>query len=64
MKCIFCGYQRTKILETRFLSRDHPQWIKRRRQCLTAVTCGRKFWTVELPIEDLDTWAPSQTVSK
>lgn len=42
MKCIFCGNEESKVLDSR--SSDESNSIRRRRECLH---CGRRFTTYE-----------------
>jgi len=42
MKCIYCGNQESKVLDSR--SCDENNSIRRRRECLT---CGKRFTTYE-----------------
>lgn len=42
MKCIYCGYEESKVLDSR--STDENNSIRRRRECLN---CGRRFTTYE-----------------
>lgn len=42
MKCPFCGYEETKVIDTR--SQDERNTIKRRRLC---EKCGKRFNTYE-----------------
>lgn len=42
MKCIYCGYEDSKVLDSR--STDDSNSIRRRRECLN---CGRRFTTYE-----------------
>ena len=46
MKCIFCGCEDSKVIDSR--SADEGRTIRRRREC---VNCGRRFTTYET-IED------------
>ena len=48
MKCLHCQ-QKTEVLETRVMP-EQERWTKRLRRCLT---CKSKFWTVEMPAEDV-----------
>lgn len=41
MKCIFCGGQESKVVDSRYLKDSS---IRRRRECLT---CGKRFTTYE-----------------
>ena len=50
MNCPNCGHHYTKVKETRLVE-DYPRWTKRRRVCFE---CDIQFWSVEMPIEDLD----------
>lgn len=42
MKCIYCGCEESKVLDSR--STDETNSIRRRRECLN---CGRRFTTYE-----------------
>ena len=42
MKCIYCGCEESKVLDSR--STDESNSIRRRRECLN---CGRRFTTYE-----------------
>lgn len=42
MKCIYCGCEESKVLDSR--STDESNAIRRRRECLN---CGRRFTTYE-----------------
>lgn len=42
MRCIFCGYDNSKVLDSRDTSNE--QSIRRRRECLK---CGKRFTTYE-----------------
>ena len=42
MKCIYCGYEESKVLDSR--STEENNSIRRRRECLN---CGRRFTTYE-----------------
>ena len=42
MKCIFCGYTESKVVDSR--STDESSSIRRRRECLN---CGKRFTTYE-----------------
>ena len=42
MKCIYCGFEESKVLDSR--STDETNSIRRRRECLH---CGRRFTTYE-----------------
>lgn len=42
MKCMFCGYTESKVIDSR--SADDGKSIRRRRECLS---CGRRFTTYE-----------------
>ena len=42
MKCIYCGFEDSKVLDSR--STDETNSIRRRRECLK---CGRRFTTYE-----------------
>lgn len=46
MKCIYCGHDKLKVIDTR----DSSEKIRRRRECKD---CGRRFTTYETP-ESLD----------
>lgn len=48
MKCHNCQ-KKTEVEETRVIE-ENPRWTKRRRVCRN---CGYKFWTVEMPAEDV-----------
>ncbi|MBQ3213829.1 MAG: transcriptional repressor NrdR [Clostridia bacterium] len=43
MKCIFCGYTDSKVIDSR--STDDTNSIRRRRECLK---CGKRFTTYEM----------------
>ncbi len=47
MKCPFCGYEESKVIDSR--PTDEGQRIRRRRECLE---CGKRFTTYEV-IESL-----------
>ena len=42
MRCIYCGHEESKVLDSR--STDETNSIRRRRECLN---CGRRFTTYE-----------------
>ena len=42
MKCIFCGFEDSKVIDSR--STDELNSIRRRRECLN---CGKRFTTYE-----------------
>ena len=42
MKCIYCGHNESKVLDSR--NSDETNAIRRRRECLN---CGRRFTTYE-----------------
>jgi transcriptional regulator NrdR family protein len=46
--CTSCGSRERKILETR---RAQYDYIRRRCECLS---CGKRFTTLEIPIEQLE----------
>lgn len=46
MKCLYCGYEDSKVIDSR--SADEGRTIRRRREC---VQCGKRFTTYET-IED------------
>lgn len=46
MRCIFCGYEDSKVIDSR--SADEGRTIRRRRECFS---CGKRFTTYET-IED------------
>ncbi len=46
MKCIFCGYEDSKVIDSR--SADEGRTIRRRREC---IKCGKRFTTYET-VED------------
>ena len=46
MRCIFCGYEDSKVIDSR--SADEGRTIRRRRECFN---CGKRFTTYET-IED------------
>lgn len=46
MRCGFCGYEDSKVIDSR--SADEGRTIRRRREC---ISCGRRFTTYET-IED------------
>jgi transcriptional regulator NrdR family protein len=50
MNCPECGYDYTKVKETRLVE-EYPRWTKRRRVC---PECNNQFWSVEMPMVDLD----------
>lgn len=43
MKCIYCGHEESKVLDSR--NSDESNAIRRRRECLN---CGRRFTTYEI----------------
>lgn len=43
MKCIYCGFSESKVIDSR--STDEGNSIRRRRECLK---CGRRFTTYEV----------------
>ena len=43
MKCIFCGYHESKVVDSRSI--DDNAKIRRRRECLS---CGRRFTSYEI----------------
>ena len=43
MKCIYCGFEESKVIDSR--STDETNSIRRRRECLN---CGRRFTTYEM----------------
>ena len=43
MKCIYCGYSESKVLDSR--PTDEGNSIRRRRECLN---CGKRFTTYEM----------------
>ena len=43
MKCPFCGYTESKVIDSR--SADDSERIRRRRECLK---CGKRFTTHEI----------------
>ena len=43
MKCIFCGYNDSKVVDSR--NSDEQNSIRRRRECLK---CGKRFTTYEM----------------
>ncbi len=47
MKCPYCGYEESKVIDSR--PTDEGQRIRRRRECLS---CGKRFTTYEI-IESL-----------
>jgi transcriptional repressor NrdR len=47
MKCPFCGYEESKVIDSR--PTDEGQRIRRRREC---IECGKRFTTYEV-IESL-----------
>ena len=47
MKCPFCGFEESKVIDSR--PTDEGQRIRRRRECLN---CGKRFTTYEI-IESL-----------
>lgn len=46
MRCIYCGYEDSKVIDSR--SADEGRTIRRRREC---IQCGRRFTTYET-VED------------
>jgi len=50
MNCPECEHEYTKVKETRMVV-EYTRWTKRRRVCLE---CGHQFWTVEIPMSDLN----------
>lgn len=46
MKCLFCGHEDSKVIDSR--SADEGRTIRRRREC---INCGKRFTTYET-IED------------
>jgi transcriptional regulator NrdR family protein len=50
VNCPECEYEYTKVKETRLVV-GFPRWTKRRRVC---PQCNNQFWSVEMPIADLD----------
>ena len=42
MKCVYCGFEDSKVLDSR--STDDSNAIRRRRECLK---CGKRFTTYE-----------------
>ncbi|MDE7306257.1 MAG: transcriptional regulator NrdR [Clostridia bacterium] len=46
MRCVFCGYEDSKVIDSR--SADEGKTIRRRRECFS---CGKRFTTYET-IED------------
>ena len=46
MRCIYCGYEDSKVIDSR--SADEGRTIRRRRECFN---CGKRFTTYET-IED------------
>ena len=46
MKCMFCGCEDSKVIDSR--SADEGRTIRRRREC---ISCGKRFTTYET-IED------------
>ena len=42
MRCIFCGFGDSKVVDSRLI--DDPNSIRRRRECLS---CGKRFTTYE-----------------
>ena len=47
MKCPYCGYSESKVIDSR--PADEGSSIRRRRECLS---CGKRFTTYE-PVESL-----------
>ena len=43
MKCMYCGYSESKVIDSR--ATDDDTKIRRRRECLG---CGRRFTTYEV----------------
>ena len=46
MKCLFCGSENLKVLDSREL--ENGRKTRRRKQCNN---CGKRFSTIELPME-------------
>jgi transcriptional repressor NrdR len=42
LKCVFCGYEESKVVDTRSAGDGHA--VRRRRECMR---CGRRFTTFE-----------------
>ena len=45
MKCPYCGYSESKVIDSR--PADENSSIRRRRECLSCGTCGKRFTTYE-----------------
>jgi len=45
--CVGCGEDGSRVLETRM---GDEGWRRRRRLC----RCGEEFWTVEVPVVNLE----------
>lgn len=43
MKCPFCGYEESKVIDSR--PTDEGERIRRRREC---IKCGKRFTTYEI----------------
>ena len=43
MKCPFCGYEESKVIDSR--PTDEGEKIRRRREC---ISCGKRFTTYEI----------------
>ena len=48
MKCPFCGFEESKVIDSR--PTDEGQRIRRRRECLS---CGKRFTTYEIIARNL-----------
>lgn len=63
MKCIYCGYEESKVIDSR--SVDEDKAIRRRREC---VKCGKRFTTYEtiesMPILVIKSDGARQTFDK
>ena len=46
MRCPFCGFMESKVLDSR--SAEEGSSIRRRRECLS---CGKRFTTYEVLVE-------------
>ena len=48
MRCVYCGYAESKVLESR--ATGHHDQIRRRREC---ISCGKRFTTYERAYETI-----------